>query len=123
MYKERVSKFGPDLTPFEGGLAELLLDGTVVGHVAMEVSTFSSPSSPFRRQPWVWLVVVWQDGTKERSVEDYPPWSYVEEISTGRFEWIGGTNPGRHGTYDTRWLGVGEAKEARERLGITLSDF
>jgi len=123
VYKERVNQFEPDLTRFNSGLAELHLSGTVVGHVATEVSTFRTPCRPFRRQPWVWLVVVWQDGTKERSVEDYPPWSYVEELSTGRFEWINGSDQSRHGTYEAHWLGAAEASEARERLGITLSDF
>lgn len=43
----------PDLRLFDGGLAMLLRDGVVVGHIASEVSGFVTPFAPRTRKPWV----------------------------------------------------------------------
>lgn len=51
----------------------------------------SGRSGPFaftlRYQWWVWYIVVWTDGHRERSEEDYPPWSVVAEMQSGKFTW------------------------------------
>lgn len=81
------------------------------------------------RQPWVWLVVVWSDGTKEASVEDYAPWTYVAEMRAGYFEWMDGFGRVRGrkhryvGRYEIEWLPRDRALAERERLGVSLKDF
>ena len=111
------------LDRFRGGVAELRRGAELAGHVASEIGSFRSICWPFSSQPQVWLVVVWADGTKQRAVEDYPPWSHVRELDAGRLEWIEGPDRTRHGTYEARWLSESEAKLVRESLGITLADF
>lgn len=59
------------------------------------------------RQPWVWFVVVWLDGTKEFKFEDYGPgWFTIRELAEGRFEYHGPSVVTRHRlawfTYHTR---------------------
>jgi hypothetical protein len=69
-------------------------------------------------QPWVWLVVVWDDGVKERAVEDYPPWTYVTEMRAGYFDWEGH----RAGHYGIEWVPPEPAPAERERLDIRPED-
>lgn len=115
--------FGPEFEPFRNGLALLKREGQPVGHVATALGHFRTPFAPRTPQPWVWLVVVWADGVKERAVEDYPPWSYVAEMRAGYFEWVGGAGQDREGRYDIEWVPSERAEAERERLGITREDF
>lgn len=118
--------FGPELERFHNGLAVLLRDGEPVGHVASSLGYFTTRGG---RQPWVWLVVVWSDGTKEDSVEDYAPWTYVAEMRAGYFEWTDGFGRVRGrkhryvGRYEIEWLPRDCALAERERLGVSLKDF
>jgi hypothetical protein len=111
----------PDLDPFDGGCPALRRDGAIVGHVATTVGTFWSPGRARTLQQWVWLVVVWADGAKERAEEDYPPWTYVREIQDGTFSW---PHPGpRGGDYTVEWLPGDERGAMWAELGVTLDDF
>lgn len=98
-------------------------DGQRVGHVATSLAHFRTPFPPITPQPWVWLVVVWADGVKERAVEDDPPWSDVAEIRQGYFEWLGSSRADRAGRYEIEWVPPEQARAERERLGIRLEDF
>jgi hypothetical protein len=112
----------PGIEPFRDGVGVLTRNGELAGHVATSVSEFWSPSRLRRRQWCVWLIVVWADGVRERSTEDYPPWTYVAEMRNGYFAWEeDGPREGRR--YDFAWLPATEAHEQRERLGITAADF
>lgn len=111
----------PSIEPFRGGVGVLTRDGEFAGHVATSVSEFWSPGRPRHRQWWVWLIVVWADRTRERSREDYPPWTYVAEMKDGYFAWEEGG--ARDGRYDFAWLPATEAQDQRERLGIKAEDF
>jgi hypothetical protein len=115
--------FGPDIERFRDGLAMLRRDGQTVGHVATSLGHFRTPFRPRKPQAWVWLVVVWADGTKERAVEDYPPWTYVTELGQGYFDWEGGRDRERGGRYDVEWVRPELAGTERERLGIRSEDF
>jgi len=88
-----------------------------MGHVASVVGTFWSPSRPLSRQWWVWFVVVWSDGSRERSFEDYPPWTTVREMQDGFFEWIDGVR------YEIEWLPETERQRVRDELGLRPEDF
>lgn len=118
--------FGPELERFHNGLAVLLRDGEAVGHVASSLGYFTNRGG---RQPWIWLVVVWSDGTKEDSVEDYAPWSYVAEMRAGYFDWpdgsgmMTGRKHGHVGRYEIEWVPRDRALAERERLGVSLEDF
>lgn len=112
----------PSLDPFRDGVGELLREGQVVGHLASSVSEFRALFSPRQLQWWVWLVAVWPDGTRERSLQDYAPWTYVDELRHGFIdcdEWT----PERGGRYEFRWLPLAEAAAVRESFSITSSDF
>jgi hypothetical protein len=114
---------GPDFEPFRDGLMVLTQDGRALGHVATSLGHFRTPSAPLTPQPWIWLVVVWVDGVKERAVEDYPPWSYVAEIRQGYLEWLGTSRTDRAGRYQIEWVAPEQAHAERERLGIRPEDF
>lgn len=112
----------PDATldPFDGGVGVLTSGGEVVGHVATTLSRMWSPSSPLRWQWWVWYIVVWADGTRERSAEDYPPFLAVNEMKSGCLELVATSHDGR---YDFAWLSPDDAAATRDRLGIADRDF
>jgi hypothetical protein len=112
----------PDLDPLRGGVAELRRDGEVAGHVATQVGTFWSPLSFSRRRRWwVWYIVAWADGARERSEEDYPPWTVVSEIRAGTFTWDDG---GDHdGTYTVHWLPEPDRQRMLTALAIRPEDF
>lgn len=105
-----------DLTPFYDGVAAIKQNGKVVGHIATSVSTFWSPFNPFSLNWWVWSVIVWADGTKETKLEDYAPWSYVEEMKHGRLEWD-------DIIYDIEWLAPDKAQSKYKELNIQPDDF
>lgn len=115
--------FGSGMEQFLQGLAVLRRDGAPVGHVATSLGTFRSLFSPFKPRPWVWLVVVWDDGMKERAVEDYPPWTYVAEMRAGSFEWEVGRDGGRAGRYEIDWIPREHVEAEWARLGIRQEDF
>ncbi len=113
----------PDSTldPFRGGVAVLFSNGDLAGHLAASVGTFWSPSRPLSRQWWVWFIVVWSDGVRERPFEDYPPFSVVEEIVSGTFTW---EEAGPHGgSYTVEWVPAGEREGVLADLGIGARDF
>ncbi|GAA1960261.1 hypothetical protein GCM10009798_19820 [Nocardioides panacihumi] len=112
-----------DIARFDRGCLVLRRDGQVMGHVATSLGHFRSLANPLRKQPWVWLVVVWSDGRRERSVEDYPPWTYVREMHAGKFVWLGAPDVGRDGEYDVEFLPEAERDRMWAELGITATDF
>ena len=79
-----------------------------------------SPSRPFTRQDWVWLLIVWANGSREWPIEDYPPWTIVNEIQRGNLSWDEGDH---QGTYDVEWVPQSQRQEVRAVLGISLDDF
>lgn len=112
----------PSLDLFRDGVGELSQGGQVVGYLASTVGEFRTPFSPRKGQWWVWLVAVWPDGTRERSLEDYPPWSYVDEMKHGFIqcdEW----SATRRGRYEFRWLSTVDASRIKSELNISQSDF
>ena len=112
-----------DLEPFDGGLAVLRNGDEVVGHVATVVGTFATPFRPVRPQPWVWFIVVWSDGTRERPIEDYPPWTFVTEMINGSFDWTTYPKDPHAGVYSSQWLPASEAARVRDELGIRPENF
>lgn len=106
----------PALDVFDRGCLVLRRDGRVAGHIATTLSSFWSPSRPFTKQDWVWLVVVWSNGDRERPLEDYPPWTVVDEIRKGAFTWDEGD--AHRGQYSAEWLPDGERQEQWAALGI-----
>lgn len=112
-----------DMEQFHDGLAVLLRDGRPAGHVATSLGHFTTPFAPRTPKSWVWLVVVWADGTKEPSVEDYPPWSDVADMREGFLDWQDGRNRERWGRDEIQSVTRELALAERERLGIHLRDF
>ena len=108
------------LLPFDNGIAVLLQGGEVHGHIATSVSTMWSPGKPFSKQWWVWSVIVWADGQRDRHIEDYPPWSYVAEMNLGYLDWDGAEHSGR---YVIEWLPEAEREVVRAKLNIVPEDF
>ena len=80
---------------------------------------FWSPSRPLRWQWWVWYLIVWCDGSREPAEEDYPPWSAVEEITSGFFTVELGDHAGR---YDVTWLDPDESQRLRATFGISANE-
>jgi hypothetical protein len=112
----------PALDAFDGGVGLLTRDGKIAGHVAASRSWFWSPSSPLRKQWCVWYIVIWADGSRERSAEDYPPWSAVTELGDEYLEWVS-RDTVRNGRYDFAWLDPDTATATLLRLGIVAGDF
>lgn len=103
-------------------MAVLRRDGEVAGHVATVVKTFWAPLSFSRhRQWWVWFIVVWTNGDRETSAEDYPPWTVVREMLAGTFSWD--EEDAHHGVYAVEWLPEEAALETRSRLRIEPENF
>jgi hypothetical protein len=109
------------LNAFDGGCLVLRRDGEIAGHVATTASKFWSPGRPLTVQQQVWFVVVWADGEKEPSFEDYPPWTTVADIWNGVFVWDS-ARP-HSGEYTAEWLPEGEREARWAALGVTLEDF
>jgi hypothetical protein len=97
-------------------------DGTVEGHVASTVGTFWSPSRFFTRQWWVWFIVVWSNGDREPSFEDYPPdWLTVNDLRTGRFVW--NEDDSHYGQYDAEWVPPDRREQVLQEIGVSPEDF
>ncbi|WP_345802884.1 hypothetical protein AAIB33_07320 [Microbacterium sp. AZCO] len=110
------------LDAFRGGVAVLTRDGKVEGHVASTVGTFWSPSRLFTRQWWVWFIVVWSNGDREPSFEDYPPdWLTVNDLKAGRFLW--NDNDDHHGQYDAECVPHDHREQVLQEMGVSPEDF
>ena len=126
----------PTLRAYDRGVGTLRLGGEVHGYLASVVGEIQFPG----RSPWPWFVVVWLDGTKERSFEDYGPlWCTVSELDAGYFDhyeqgrstarrgWFGRTiKHAERGTprrYEFAWLTPDEAAAKWLELGLTDNDF
>lgn len=112
----------PSLDRFIDGAGVLSSDGRELGIVFTAKTTFWSPSWPLRRQWSIWYLVVWSDGERERSAEDYPPFIAVEEMKSGHLI-VESPDGDRSGRYDVRWLDARAACEARTRWSITPASF
>ncbi|MEV8026844.1 hypothetical protein [Cellulosimicrobium funkei] len=108
------------LDVFERGCLTLWREGALAGHVATSLGSFWSPGRPLTIQQQVWFVIVWADGEREASFEDYPPWTVVTEIQGGFFTW---DDAPRSGRYTATWLSEAESAATWDELGISLSDF
>lgn len=106
----------PELDRFDRGCVELTHDGRVCGWVATRLLAYRTPWRPLTTRDWVWLLVIWEDGSRELPCEEYEPWAYVTELLHARFEW-GGV------TYDARWLAAEESFRMWQVLGVTEADF
>ena len=125
----------PQLRAYDRGVGTLAVNGELVGHLASVVLEMRFPS----RQPWVWFVIVWLDGSREFKFEDYGPgWYTVRELDAGRFEHHGpsvtteklvlglrsmSTRPGKHVTFDFAWLPPDLAARRWDELGLVEADF
>jgi hypothetical protein len=112
----------PSLEPFDGGIGVLSRGGVRAGHVATVRGQYHGL---FGRQWkwWIWYLVVWEDGTRERPQEDYEPFLAVQELRAGYLDVDFSSAASRSGRYDVVWLTPDEAAATRERLGIRDSDF
>jgi hypothetical protein len=112
----------PTLDPFRDGVAVLRRDGEIAGHVATTVGSFWAPFAFTLRYQWsVWYIVVWADGQRERSEEDYPPWSVVAEMQSGRFVWD--QDDPHQGEYAIEWLPDTERDLVLAELGVASDHF
>jgi hypothetical protein len=88
MTPHRPGSAPPDIPSFDRAVGTLSRNGEVVGHLASRVLEMAFPS----RQPWVWFVLVWLDGTRELKFEDFGPgWFTIRELEDGRFDHHGPT--------------------------------
>lgn len=111
----------PSLDLFDDGVGVLSTGGGDAGLVFTTRGCFWSPFS--LRQQWcIWYVVVWNDGTRERAVEDYPPFIAVDEMKRGRLA-VDSERSARSGEYDLKWLNATDARAAREKCSITPDSF
>ena len=98
--------------PFDNGVGVLTQNGEFSGHVV----------TVLLNRTWIWYIVVWADGTREHSAEDYWPNYYVaNEIAHGFLELVRPSS--RTGRFDFAWLSSEDAATTRGRLGILASDF
>lgn len=107
----------PDIAMFDDGLAVMTKDGKKVGHIATSLTKFWSPFRPLSLQWWVWFVIVWEDGTKERPVEEYEPWHYVKEMRDNKIIWEDNI------TYKLEWVPKHTVQSLYKKLNIKPEDF
>lgn len=94
----------------------------MAGHVATSLATFWNPLSfSLQQQWWVWYIVVWANGGREPSEEDYPPWIVVSQIKSGTFIWE--KDDVHRGEYKAEWLPQTQRAEMLADLGIGPNDF
>lgn len=110
----------PNIERFRDGLVSLHRGGDHAGYVATSLSTFATPFSR-QRQWWVWLIVIFNDGTRHNLIEDYPPWTYVREMLDGYFDWQQSTAD--EGPFSVKWLPPDQARLLRDELNIKPKDF
>lgn len=125
----------PQLRAYHHGLGTLSVDGAVEGYLASTVGEMLFP----RGEQWALFVVVWLDGTKERSFEDYGPWWLtVRELDAGYLQHYGPSLRSQHRIlwkrvessvlgearrFDFAWLPADEASRMWRELGIADTDF
>ena len=125
----------PELRAYDHDVGALRVDGELKGYIASIIGEMKFPS----RQPWLWFVIVWADGTKENPFEDYgPSWYTVRELHAGYLDHFGPSVPGQKRflgmtfrysqsgppcVYDFAWLPADEAAEKWTDLGLVDSDF
>lgn len=108
----------PEMTAYDHGVGTLKVDGELRGYLASTLMTMSFP----RGEWWPWFVVVWLDGTKERSEEDYgPEWYTVRELDAGFYECH--TQEGNLQRFEFARLPRDKAAVMWEQLGLTPHDF
>lgn len=125
----------PSLRTYDHRLGSLILDGSAVGHIASVVGEMRFPA----RQPWVWFIVVWLDGSREFPFEDYGPgWYTIRELDAGYLAYhlpskmtekrffgrrlVSGT-PGTSREFKVEWLPADKAASQWEELGLVDEDF
>lgn len=125
----------PELRSYDHGLGTLRVDGKLEGYLASVVSKMRFPSA----QLWPWFVIVWVDGAKENSFEDYgPDWWTLRELDAGYLEHHGpsvtserrflgmrfaSSVPGPPRRFEFEWLPPAEAASKWQELGLVDSDF
>lgn len=106
-----------ELRGLDGGIARLVRDDEVAGHLAASLGRFRSLLPPWRSQPCVWIDLVWSDGLRVPPMEDYPPWTDVRDLLDGFFV-PEGLGPSRDGRYAVEWLDEPERSARRTDLGL-----
>ncbi|MFF2271159.1 hypothetical protein ACFVTX_02735 [Agromyces sp. NPDC058136] len=125
----------PELRSYDRGLGTLRVDGELEGYLASIVGKMCFPSARL----WPWFVVVWVDGVKESSFEDYgPDWWKVRELDAGYLQHHGpsvtseqrflgkrfaGSVPGPPRRFEFEWLPPAEAASKWQELGLVDADF
>lgn len=125
----------PTFGAYDRGIGTLSLDGEVVGHLASRVLDMSFPS----RQPWLWFLIVWLDGSREPKFEDYgPDWWIARELDSGRFDHFRpsviaerkllgfrfeAVTRGEPVVFDFEWLSPEMARAKWFEFGLTDADF
>ena len=123
------------LRELDHGVGALRVDGVLKGHLASVVGEMRFPA----RQPWLWFVVIWLDGSREQSFEDYgPKWYTVRELDSGHFDYhepslgcektiLGhryySTTQGPECLYEFAWLPMDRAVQMWQELGLRDSHF
>ncbi|KNX36043.1 hypothetical protein VV01_00950 [Luteipulveratus halotolerans] len=85
----------------------------IVGHVAISVGSFRNMF--LRKQPCVWSLVTWVDGTQEGPDEDYPPWTTALELINGH---IVVERDGTSTAYRIEWVPQASRSAAWEQYGM-----
>lgn len=110
----------PDLDIFDRGVWMVRQGDRHVGHVLSTLGHFRSILRPRTRQDWIWALVIWSDGSRERPMEDYPPWTFVRELLDGFLTWDTGI---RAGTYEVDLLPAEDREAVWASLGVSASLF
>jgi len=123
-----------ELSAYDHGLGTLRVDGELKGYLASVVGKIVFPS----RSPWPWFVIMWADGLKEPSFEDYgPSWWTVRELDAGYLDlfaqgvagekrFLGKFWAAKRGAahrFDFAWLPAEEAAKKWQELGLVDADF
>ena len=123
----------PRLAAYDRGLGTLKIDGELRGYLA----SYLGGQLPVDPRPW--FVIVWTDGTKEKSFGDHgPQWQTVRGLDAGYLNhheqgtttegrFLGfrtvSTRPGPPCRYEFAWLPPAEAARKWGQLGLTDDDF
>ena len=129
----------PTLGRYDHGLVELRVDDEVRAYLGCRVMRRGLKGNG---APSPWFVVVWPDGTKEMSFEDYgPEWWTIRELDAGHFVrgsappvqrsvrvlgltlWTLTEQSGDDIEYEVRWLPSVAARQREQELGLTDNDF
>lgn len=121
------------LASYGHGLGALKVGGVLTGYLASIVAETES------REPWLWFVVVWNTGAKEKPFEDHGPlWLTVRELDAGYFDHFGPSTtsegrflgfqtvrsiPGSPRRFEYARLPANDAAKKWAELGLADSDF